>query len=157
MHTAFTISYYQYYCPWLILPFASLFVRSFFGDSGVEAPVLFKRGDTYHAIFGACCCYCKSGKPVVAHTAASIMGPWTTLGPIDTPQRAECTAQHGRQAELVAFRRAMGLEEEVEGDSSCTERRGSGSAASNIHAQQTNVVTYYDGSGAPAFIWQGDG
>ena len=48
-----------------------------FGDGGVEAPALFKRGDTYIALFGSCCCYCGGGSPVSAYTAPAPLGPWT--------------------------------------------------------------------------------
>ena len=119
----------------------------FFGASGVEAPTLFKRGSTYYAIFGSCCCYCKAGSAVVAHTATSPMGPWTTLGPIDRtstsaavcPPRPAFSRQAGRY-----FDDADGAEDACVG-------------ASNIHAQQTNVVTYYDDAGVAQYMWQGDG
>lgn len=48
-----------------------------FGDSFVEAPALFKRGDIYYATFGSCCCYCQSGSPVHVYTATSVLGPYT--------------------------------------------------------------------------------
>lgn len=48
-----------------------------FGDGGVEAPALFKRGADYYALFGGCCCYCGSGSPVSAYSAPSPLGPWT--------------------------------------------------------------------------------
>jgi len=48
-----------------------------FGDGGVEAPTLFKRGAEYVALFGSCCCYCGSGSPVSAYTAPSPLGPWS--------------------------------------------------------------------------------
>jgi len=51
----------------------------YFGSAGVEAPALFKRGSTYYAVFGACCCYCASGSPVTVHTASNPLGPWQTL------------------------------------------------------------------------------
>jgi hypothetical protein len=47
-----------------------------FGDGNVEAPALFKRGATYIALFGSCCCYCGGGSPVKAYTASSPLGPW---------------------------------------------------------------------------------
>ena len=33
----------------------------YFGAQGVEAPMMFRRGDIYYAVFGDCCCYCESG------------------------------------------------------------------------------------------------
>jgi hypothetical protein len=33
----------------------------YFGAQGVEAPMMFRRQDTYYAVFGHCCCYCGSG------------------------------------------------------------------------------------------------
>lgn len=48
-----------------------------FGNSGVEAPMMFKRNGIYYAVFGSCCCYCGSGNPVTVHTATSPLGPYT--------------------------------------------------------------------------------
>eukprot|EP01052_Picozoa_sp_SAG31_P021543 SAG31_NODE_1672_length_7564_cov_10.193704_5_plen_136_part_00 len=36
-----------------------------FGDKGVEAPVMFRRGSTYYAFFDKECCYCPQGSGVV--------------------------------------------------------------------------------------------
>ncbi len=73
----------------------------FFGASFVEAPALFKRNGKYTAVFGQCCCYCKSGSPVTvssrggharalepaplnvhrqAYVADSPLGPYTSVG-----------------------------------------------------------------------------
>jgi beta-xylosidase len=48
-----------------------------FGDAGVEAPMMFKRGAIYYALFGSCCCYCGSGSQVSVYTAAAALGPYT--------------------------------------------------------------------------------
>lgn len=48
-----------------------------FGDKGVEAPVLFRRGLAYYALFDKECCYCPQGSGVVAYTAQHPLGPWT--------------------------------------------------------------------------------
>jgi hypothetical protein len=43
----------------------------------VEAPVLFRRGAIYYAMFGWCCCYCKQGSGAMVYTASAPLGPWT--------------------------------------------------------------------------------
>jgi beta-xylosidase len=47
------------------------------GDTNSEAPVLFRRGSIYYAVFGSCCCYCEAGSPVSMYTARSPLGPYT--------------------------------------------------------------------------------
>ena len=36
-----------------------------FGPRYMEGGVLFKRGDTYYATSGSCCCFCRGGAGVV--------------------------------------------------------------------------------------------
>eukprot|EP01113_Clastostelium_recurvatum_P002942 TRINITY_DN1126_c0_g1_i2.p1 TRINITY_DN1126_c0_g1~~TRINITY_DN1126_c0_g1_i2.p1 ORF type:complete len:356 (+),score=73.77 TRINITY_DN1126_c0_g1_i2:41-1108(+) len=50
----------------------------FFGQSFVEAPAMFKRGSTYYAVFGQCCCYCQSGSAVTFYKAIQPLGPYTS-------------------------------------------------------------------------------
>jgi len=50
----------------------------FFGSANVEAPAMFKRNNTYYAVFGSTCCYCQQGAPVVVHIAQSPLGPYIT-------------------------------------------------------------------------------
>jgi beta-xylosidase len=47
------------------------------GDTNSEAPVLFRRGSIYYAVFGHCCCYCEAGSPVAVYTSSSPLGPYT--------------------------------------------------------------------------------
>jgi len=54
----------------------------FFGDAGVEAPSIWRRGDTYYASFGATCCFCVEGSDAVGYTAPAPLGPWTRRGVI---------------------------------------------------------------------------
>ena len=54
----------------------------FFGDAGVEAPSIWRRGDTYHASFGQTCCFCTEGSDAVGYTAPAPLGPWTRRGVI---------------------------------------------------------------------------
>ena len=54
----------------------------FFGDAGVEAPTLWRRGDTYHASFGGTCCFCAEGSDAIGYTAPAPLGPWTRRGVI---------------------------------------------------------------------------
>ena len=111
----------------------------FFGASGVEAPTLFRRGATLYALFGACCCYCEAGSPVVVHTAPSPQGPWTTRNTLDAGAPAVCRAD-------VPYSRQGGAH-----------GRGDCGTASNIHAQQTDVLVYTDDAGAAQALWYGDG
>ena len=48
---------------------SSRVTSGYFGGSDVEAPVLFKRGSAYYALFGMCCCFCGEGSGTVVHTA----------------------------------------------------------------------------------------
>lgn len=129
----------------------------FFGDAGVEAPALFRRGPVYYALFGACCCYCQPGSAIAVHTAPSPLGPWATRGTIDVRAPSACGAI-GRQAAAAMLVAAAGgaplPPPHAAGD-------GSGGAcgfrASNIHAQQTDVALYVDDGGATQALWYGDG
>ena len=49
-----------------------------FAEYFIEAPVLFKRGAIYYALFGSCCCFCEQGSGIMVHTAPHPLGPWTT-------------------------------------------------------------------------------
>ena len=54
-----------------------------FGETYVEAPMMFRRGAVYYAVFGRCCCYCEAGSVASAYTATDPLGPYTmreTLG-----------------------------------------------------------------------------
>ncbi len=37
---------------------------------------MFRRGPTYYALFGHCCCFCYQGSGIIVHTASSPLGPW---------------------------------------------------------------------------------
>lgn len=51
--------------------------------TGCEAPVLFRRGDTYFALFDNCCCFCREGTGVRVSTASRPLGPYTAKGNIN--------------------------------------------------------------------------
>lgn len=51
----------------------------------VEAPVMFRRGATYFALFGSCCCFCRQGSGAMVHTATSALGPWTLVNSSSLP------------------------------------------------------------------------
>lgn len=51
-------------------------VTGMFPDAFVEGATLFKRGDTYYATYGQCCCACRAGSGFVVLTAPSVAGPW---------------------------------------------------------------------------------
>ena len=65
----------------------------FFGVHDVEAPAIFRRGDTYYALFGQCCCFCSQGSGVMVHSAPHPLGPWTAHGNIGCT--ANATAPDG--------------------------------------------------------------
>jgi hypothetical protein len=50
----------------------------YFGQTFVEAPAMFQRGNMYYAVFGTCCCYCKKGGPVTYYTSTNPLGPYKT-------------------------------------------------------------------------------
>ena len=55
------------------------------GASNVEAPMFFKRGSSYHAVFGQCCCNNAAGtQSLIDYTATSPLGPWTAGGIVGT-------------------------------------------------------------------------
>lgn len=50
---------------------------------GCEAPALFRRGDTYYALFDSTCCFCKNGSGARVYTASAPLGPYTLRGNIN--------------------------------------------------------------------------
>lgn len=54
------------------------FNSGFFGQTGVEAPAMFKRNGIYYTVFGQCCCYCQVGSGVTAYTSSAALGPYQT-------------------------------------------------------------------------------
>jgi hyaluronoglucosaminidase len=75
-----TASYYYSLSPSLGNRNASipsgLFGGNIFPDYFIEAPVMFKRGDIYYALYGHCCCFCQQGSGIIVFTAETPMGPW---------------------------------------------------------------------------------
>ena len=68
-----------------------------FGDSAPtttfnEAPSIFKRGATWYALFGHCCCFCEQGSGLFVHTAPNPMGPWTPQASASAPYDIACEA-----------------------------------------------------------------
>ena len=55
------------------------------GASNVEAPMFFKRGGLYHAVFGQCCCNNAAGtQNLMDYTASTPLGPYTARGLVGT-------------------------------------------------------------------------
>ena len=52
-------------------------VSALFPPYFVEAPVLFRRGAVYYALFSWCCCFCRQGSGAMVWTAAHALGPYT--------------------------------------------------------------------------------
>lgn len=67
-----------------------------FPEYFVEAPVMFKRGTLYYALFGHCCCFCEQGSGIFVHTAASPMGPWNAI-----PGNLACRSNASDEVEIV--------------------------------------------------------
>ena len=51
----------------------------------VEAPVIFRRGATYFALFSWCCCFCRQGSGAMVHTASDPLGPWSLVNSTALP------------------------------------------------------------------------
>jgi Glycosyl hydrolases family 43 len=60
---------------------------------GVEAPVLFRRGDLYYGLCGPRCAFCPEGSEVQVFTATSPLGPYTTDPQANINCRNQNTAQ----------------------------------------------------------------
>jgi beta-xylosidase len=66
--------------------------EDFLGSSGevsavmgrnCEAPVLFRRGATYYALFDQTCCFCQEGSGARVWTASNPLGPYREIGNIN--------------------------------------------------------------------------
>ena len=78
-----------------------------FGDSNVEAPAVFKRGDIYYAVFGQCCCYCGSGSVVSVYTSSSALGPYTKRSVL-AGEGAGAAAFGSQQTDIFAYTDSTG-------------------------------------------------
>jgi hypothetical protein len=69
-------------------------VSALFPTYFVEAPVLFRRGGTYFALFGYCCCECSAlrGRPGAVRLAPSPLAAQQPLAPPPRPHRAQAFA-----------------------------------------------------------------
>jgi len=45
-----------------------------------EAPAMFRRNQTYYALFDNCCCFCQQGSGARVYTSTSPLGPFTPRG-----------------------------------------------------------------------------
>jgi len=76
----------------------------FFGETYVEAPTLFRRGDLYYALFGYCCCYCAQGSAVFAYQAYDPLGPWSCAIPGSGTQCGQLSAGiAAQQTNVLSF------------------------------------------------------
>ena len=76
----------------------------YFGASGVEAPVMFKRADTYYALFDHTCCFGRGGSGVVVHTASTPLGPWKTWSQIGADTNGSSIPK-AQQRSILEYRR----------------------------------------------------
>lgn len=60
-------------------------VSALFPPYFVEAPILFRRGATYFALFGWCCCFCRQGSGAMVWTAPTALGPWALASSSERP------------------------------------------------------------------------
>lgn len=60
-------------------------------DTGCEAPSLFRRGDTYYALFDSCCCFCERGSGARVYTAPKPLGPYRLRGNINRDAKGRPT------------------------------------------------------------------
>lgn len=51
-------------------------------NSGIEAPIMFKRNGIYYIVSGNGCCACKGGSNALVYTADSPFGPFTLRGDV---------------------------------------------------------------------------
>jgi hypothetical protein len=59
-------------------------------------------GNSFAAVFGQCCCYCKSGSPVSVYTAPGPVGPWTKQNQIGSPSICAPDAPTGRASAMLS-------------------------------------------------------
>ncbi len=59
-------------------------------------------GNTFAAVFGQCCCYCKSGSSVSVYTAPGPLGPWTKQNQIGSPSICAPHAPTGRTSAMLS-------------------------------------------------------
>jgi hypothetical protein len=51
--------------------------------TGSEAPVMFRNGNVYYALFDTCCCFCREGSGARVFTASAPLGPYVERGNIN--------------------------------------------------------------------------
>jgi beta-xylosidase len=156
-----------------------------FGDKNSEAPVLFRRGSIYYAVFGPCCCYCESGSPVNVYTSSSPLGPYTKQagGPLgasaaDTTERFIMSAS----SDAVYFEDELKFPNTkfhvpeckmcgvnvcslvVQVNQSYVDKLKPGgdfncsqyTPKRMFHSQQTDIFAYYDSNFTQQFMYVGD-
>lgn len=124
-----------------------------FGAPFVEAPELFKRGDTYYALFGQCCAFCQEGSGIGVYTAAHPLGPWASNGNVGC--NATTAAERGGEACGCALPPPW----IYPGTAQCKAARTKTHDHAVTWAQQNSVIKVDIGgssSGSPYFIWTGD-
>jgi hypothetical protein len=114
-----------------------------FGDRDVEAPAIFRRGETYYALFGQCCCFCSQGSGITVQTASHPLGPWTSHGNIGC---AKHTAADGTCADSAA---PLPCDPHGAGNAPAACR------STVTQAQQNGVIPVHTDAGVQ-FLWNGD-
>jgi hypothetical protein len=76
-------------------------VSALFPTYFVEAPVLFRRGAVFFALFSWCCCFCRQGSGAMVHTATSALGPWSLVNSTAAPDGDVVCTQPRQSARIV--------------------------------------------------------
>ena len=76
---------------------ASKFSSAVFGAHATEAPVLFKKDETYYALFDRTCCVCSYGSGVGVWTATSALGNYTYRGQVGRDPETDTPVTHAQQ------------------------------------------------------------
>jgi len=133
-----------------------VFGNTTFPEYFVEAPAFFKRGDTFYALFGHCCCFCYQGSGIMVYTAKSLKGPWRPQCS-DVQSGGSCLDSSGDLACIAD--EAAELNSSIPVGGSPTSGQGCNyknkPEHSAVRAQQNFVITLNAG-GKEQFIWTGD-
>ena len=126
-------------------------VSALFPTYFVEAPVLFRRGGVYIALFGFCCCYCRQGSGVMVHTATHPLGPWTLVNSTARPDGDVACVRPPREGEGERWALPAPADTPNQG---CAYQNGTARAdtVSVTRSQQNSLIRLADGR----IVWTGN-
>jgi sucrose-6-phosphate hydrolase SacC (GH32 family) len=76
---------------------AARFSSAVFGAHATEAPVLFKKDETYYALFDHTCCVCSYGSGVGVWTSKSAIGNYSYRGQVARDPESDVPVTHAQQ------------------------------------------------------------